>query len=565
VNRRRCRVSVITLVRVLLWRLSCVLLLAAPSWAHPQARPAGVTVGAADPVSMRTDERVAGLTGGAPKPSEPVEVRTGHRDGVYELAFSPDGREMATTCGRGDPRVRFWDSRTGRFIRSLEAHAAGTWAVAYTPDGARLVTSSMLDKEDVCVWDARTHRKLMGLKGHKHGAHVLAISPDGNRLVSVGRYTAVDDVVVWDLKTGRQLHKHPTLAHSVERAGFLPDGRTLLAVERQRIRLWDTGASAGDRVRDLGVIDASDGEGQKPTNTLFAATAIGSGGRVVGVGEFRRTTRLLEVITGQEIWKVEAGIHDGRMAVSPDGRTIARPSWGATIELLDCPSEKAIRILGPLVLPVSKLAFSPDGKRLASVGSGSKSATVHLWDLSDIADRPLRKPAAGPKDLDRWCGDLAGSDARVAHRAVWALAGVPGEALPRLKAMIGDRMRTKPAEIDRWIAGLDHDRFAAREAAAARLTQAGTAAVERMERALKVSQSAEQRRRLQAILDAIRESPAPADRLFAARARMVLEQIGTPEAWQLLDEWARAAPEADRASEARAVVGRLAKQQKDDP
>jgi hypothetical protein len=473
---------------------------------------------------------------------------------------------MATTCGRGDPRVRFWDPRTGQFLRSLEAHAAGTWAVSYTADGTRLVTSSISDKEDVCVWDARTHRKLLGLKGHKHGAGLVAISAYSKRLLSMENYASFGqvDVAVWDLETGKLLRTHPTRANFVERAEFLADGHTLLLIERQRIRLWDTGALAVGGIRDIGYIEASNSDARKPDNRLFATTAIGLGGRFVMSGESGQTTNLEDVLSGRNAWQIQSGIHDHRMAVSPDGRTIAHPSWGARIELLDLPSEKAVLTLGPLLLPVSKVVFSPDGTWLATVSSGSRAATIYLWDLSDIAGRPLPKPKVGPRDLDRWCKDLAGDDARAAYRAVWALAGAPEQALSRLRALIDDLMRTTPADIDGWIAGLDDDRFAAREAAAARLRSVGTAAVPQMQAALNRSPSPEKRRRLEAIVGAIREAPVPSDWLFAVRGRMVLEQIGTPEARKLLDEWAAADPRARPETEARAVVERVIKQRQPD-
>jgi hypothetical protein len=439
--------------------------------------------------------------------------------------------------------------------------------VSYTADGTRLVTSSISDKEDVCVWDARTHRKLLGLKGHKHGAGLVAVSADGKRLVSLDNYAGLGslDVAVWELATGKLLHKHRTRFDVVERASFLPDGRTLLVAERQRICVWDTGASAGDRVRDVGDIEAPSGEGPKPGTRPIPTTTIDSGGRFGVVGETGRPAHLLDILTGQDVWHIDGGADGGRrIAFSPDGRTIAQPSWGARIELLDLPSEKAVLTLGPLLLPVSRLVFSPDGKRLATVSSGSRAATIYLWDLSDIVGRPLPKPKVGPGDMDRRCKDLAGDDARTAYRAVWALAGTPEQALSRLRALIGDLMRTTPADIDGWIAGLDDDRFAAREAAAARLRSVGTAAVPQMQAALNRSPSPEKRRRLEAIVGAIREAPVPSDWLFAIRGRMVLEQIGTPEARKLLDEWAAADPRARPEAEARAVVERVIKQRQPD-
>jgi WD40 repeat protein len=527
----------------LLWPIAGVLVLAGTAWVHAQ------------PHSKAAD--------GPPvedlKPRKPIEVATGHPTSVYRIVFSPDGKELATASSHGDPRVRFWDPRTGRLTRTLEAHPRGVWAVAYTPDGTRLVTSGTGDRGDVFVWDARTHRKLLTLHGHKEGALSLAISPDGKRLASIA-FAVVGDVAVWDLESGRLQNRHPTLARSVERAAFLADGRTLLVSSRHGIRVWDLGA-AGGGICDLGDVETGRRAGPEFETRFMATAAIGPGGRVVADGDLSRTTRLLDVLTGREVLHIQSGFHSAGVALSPDGRTIARPSSGGTIELLDWPSERTVLTLGPLPLSAWFLAFSPDGKRLAVAGSGSKAATIYLWDVSDIADRMPPQEGAGPKDLDRWCKDLASADAGTANRALWRLVGARDQAVTRLKTVIHDKRSTTPADIARWIAELDDDRFAVREAAAARLTGAGTVAMPPMEAALKEARLAEQRRRLQTILAAIRDAPVPADRLFAARARVVLERIGTPEARRVLEEWAKAVPGTDRAAEARDLAKRLAKQQ----
>lgn len=553
-------------LRVRVWLMSGLVVLAQTAWVQAQSPPTEVPLGSADRVPAKIDEHAGNSPMGYPKAREPIEIRTGHPNGIYALAFSPDGKELATTCGRGDPRVRFWDTRTGQFIRSLEAHAEGVWAVAYTPDGTRLMTSSLSDRDDVSVWDARSHRKLLGLRGHKHGAGLLAVSPDSKRFVSIHNYAAAGDVdvVVWELSGGRILDKSYARTTSLRSAVYLADGRTLMVAEREQVLAWDVGAWAGNGVRDLGDVEVPTRNGQRPRSAPLPMTALGPSGRTLVVEEFGRATRIVEAITGQAVWEITSGIHDGRIALSSDDRTIARPSWGANIELLDGPSKQSLAPLGPTVLPVSKLLFSPDSKRLAAVGSGSKAATLYLWELGEIASRPLPHTKVGPNDVARWCRDLAGEDARAAYQAVWALAGAPDQALARLKAIISERQRITPADLDNWIAGLDDNRFAVREGSMARLRSAGTAALAHMDAALRGNVSAEQRRRLRAIVDAVRDAAVPSDRLFAARARFVLEQIGTSEARKLLDEWASADPGVRPEAEARALVERLTKLRRPD-
>ena len=86
----------------------------------------------------------------------------GHTDGVYCVAFSPDGTRIVT--GSADHTAKLWDARTGMPILDLKGHTAMVWSVAFSPDGTRIVTGS--DDQTAKVWDARTGTHLLELKGH---------------------------------------------------------------------------------------------------------------------------------------------------------------------------------------------------------------------------------------------------------------------------------------------------------------------------------------------------------------------------------------------------------------
>src|SRR5262249_34793875 len=158
---------------------------------------------------------------------------------------------------------------------------------------------------------------------------------------------------------------------------------------------------------------------------------------------------------------------------------------------------------------------------------------------------------AKPKQIDTWCAELAGPSAPVAYRAVWALAGAPEQALTKLKALMTNPAPQAPEKIGQLIADLDDDDFSVRESAEKELLKAGNHAKARLEDALADNPSIEQKRRLQRILRNLSKGGVDPDTLFAIRGVLVVEQIGSPKARELLREWAKGPTEARLTVEAR--------------
>jgi WD40 repeat protein len=344
-------------------------------------------------------------------------------NGVAALAFSADGRTLATSEA---DFVRLWDVATGRERARYEFPAA---SLAFSLDGDTLTTTML---EQCRVWDLLRGKELRQFRAGGavsrpevlHPPAILAVSADGSVVASVawrGNQIHLNDAAtgkdrfpvhdqpqfgpfaytpdskslvsptmdgalrLWSAGTGREIRRFDGPPADLRALAFSPDGKTLTAVGAERVD-WDV--TSGKAVH----------RSPAPWGIHAAVYAFSPNGTVLATGapegkgfppDSLSHVTWWDLATGKEIARsVDGHIGVTAVAFSPDGKSIASAGrFDSTIRIWDAATGKELRRTG-YPSHDCRLVFAPDGKSLFSVEKVSaKGVRVGHWDASTLQER----------------------------------------------------------------------------------------------------------------------------------------------------------------------------------
>lgn len=325
-------------------------------------------------------------------------LRSGHEDAVTSVAFSPDGKRIATSGL--DNKIRIWDASSGEEMLSFVAQCELEPGLIFSRDGKRLACANVAA---AIVWDAATGRDLLTVRNFcwGHAVDEFTFSSDGSLLAAgcnngkiwVGSVPSQPQASA-ETKTLPELDGHHLI--------FSPDGKRLAAIAGKPVSNADQSLSEGSVAKIWDTATGAELLTIRHSGTINDLAFSPDGRRLITCTDLEATT--WDASSGNALLRLNQFIHVpvSAVAFSPHGNRLATLSgskkWSDEARsfvdaqlptsgtIWDSVSGRRLSIKSWPVLTPARAFFTPDGERLVAIGKGSAKSQVAFQSTNKLAN-----------------------------------------------------------------------------------------------------------------------------------------------------------------------------------